>query len=158
MTSGIDLIVGHLDTSIGELLRKDADLLLRFAWILVTSIDSMTDLPAETIGGRVIERHPGCGFLGKGLLIPGVDIAGVAAEFDFFNGFDELWCFGEKPKVEKPPDLSIVAPLDLAADDPPRLLPGWIKESGCLLGLGDGVGLNFATLDIGLARLLTGSE
>jgi len=93
-------------------------------------------------------------FLGKGLVIPAVDFAKVADRFGLFTGFDEVWCFSETPKVMKPADFWIVSPSNIDQEDvPPALIP-WMEQSGCRLGLGDGIGLNYATPDKNTAILL----
>lgn len=67
-------------------------------------------------------------------------------EHGFFNGFDEIWFMPDPPKMGKPETLRITSDLGFEAD-PPAGLSAWMQETECLLGLGDGDGLNFATFD-----------
>jgi hypothetical protein len=148
------LYVGYLNTSIGELIGRDAIILSQFRFVVVASVDSAADMTETTVATRIVEDHPGCWFLGQGLVIPGVDIADVSERFNLFNGFDEVWCFDDRPAVEKPVDLWIVSPVNIVQEGVPPLLVPWITESGCRLGLGDGVGLNYVARDKGTAILL----
>src|SRR6266567_3473392 len=104
------ILVNWLDTSITRLLSADTRILSRFAFIMVTSIDSSDDMTA--MSHEIVKRRPGCSLLGGTLLVPGDQIAELA--FELFNGFDELWCFDEKPKQARPRDLWIMSPLNLA--------------------------------------------
>jgi hypothetical protein len=154
MRTAGDVIVGWLDTSIGTVVRHDAGALTRFAYWLVTSVDSSTDLPRNSTARAIVERYEKCAFLGQGLVLPGADAPAVAEEFDLFNGFDEVWFFQTKPEMAKSAGLSIVSPLNLGSDPVPPLLTSWMKQSGCELGLGDGIGLNYATYSEASARLI----
>jgi hypothetical protein len=146
--------IGWVDASIGVLIRRDAPLLTRFLSVLVTSLDSDTDLPSSTLGRSIVQQHHQCMFVGKGLLIPRSEIAAIEGGFHLFNGFDEIWCFEEVPTEPKPADVWIVSPLDLRSDDPPPSLLSWMRRSRCALGLGDGVGMNYATPSDSIAELL----
>ena len=137
-----DLTVGWMNANIREVV--EAGLLSQFRSVLVTSIDSMRDLP-NGIGKCVAEFDPGCAFLGKGVILPGQVLERAAAALNLFNGFDELWCFERVPSAAVPNDFSLVAPFNIENDlVPPRLI-SWMVESDCKLGLGDGIGLNYAT-------------
>lgn len=146
------LSVGWTDTSIGVLVRSGTSLLLPFEYILVTSIDSGTDMREMPTAVGIAQRHSECKFLGSGLVIPAAIVVEVADVFKLFTGFDEIWCFEHDPMVAKPEALSLVGPLNLSTDDVPPSLRIWMAESSCKLGLGDGIGLNFATPDEGIGR------
>lgn len=150
------LHVGWLDTSIRQLLADSACLLKGFNFFLITSLDSSTDMPAAIIAKQIIQRYPGCTLLGKGLMIRSGQILDITMAFDLFHGFDELWCFDELPRKNMPDDVWLVGPLNLDHDPVPPSLSDWMMESGCILGLGDGTGLNYATLDGETMRLLEG--
>jgi hypothetical protein len=53
----------------------------------------------------------------------------------------------------KPDDLWIVAPLKIL-DEFPAGLDSWMTNSGCVLGLGDGIGLNYVTTSIEIASAI----
>jgi hypothetical protein len=54
----------------------------------------------------------------------------------------------------KPEGVRIVAPCDLS-EEVPTEVADWMWRSGCIAGLGDGVGLNYVTVDERVARLLS---
>lgn len=73
---------------------------------------------------------------------------------DFFFGFEEIWLYSAVPRQGKPAGVRITSDLHLTAL--PAGLSEWMSGSGCLAGLGDGDGLNFATFDEHLAELWKG--
>jgi hypothetical protein len=137
-----DLTIGWINADIREVV--ETGLLSQFSSVLLTSIDSTTDLP-NGIGKRVAELDPGCAFLGKGVIVPGQALERAAAALNLFNGFDELWCFERAPSAPVLNDLSLVAPFNIENDLVPSRLISWMAETDCKLGLGDGIGLNYAT-------------
>lgn len=148
------LAVGWVDTSIEALLRNAPDILARYSHVLVTSLDSTTDLPHAATARAIVQSCPSCGFLDRGLIMPVAEMPVVAEKFDPFNGFDEMWFFADRPMEDKPTGLSIVGPLNLGSDPLPLLLGAWMKKSRCQLGLGDGIGMNYVTPEPAAARLL----
>ena len=76
--------------------------------------------------------------VGTGILLP------VGSLADLFFGFDEVWFFPSDQIEPKPDLISIVGPrkIDKAKVDK---ICDWLQRNDCLLGLGDGVGLNFIT-------------
>jgi hypothetical protein len=149
-----EFFVGWIDTSIGTLIQTDITVFSRFAFLMIASIDSSKDMVGIATGYRIIERYNGCSMFAGSLLVPGGQIEQISCTFNLFNGFDEVWCFDEAPKFAKPTDLWIVSPLNVGQEDVPRLLVPWMRESGCRLGLGDGIGLNYATPDESTAHRL----
>jgi hypothetical protein len=139
-----EFTIGWIDTSIGALIKEDARLFSRWSFILITSLDSEVELHASLAARAMLSRGGEYETLGAGLLLPGWALQDLAATSNFFTGFDELWCFQTRPIEAKPSILSIVAPLNLDQDDPPASLVSWMTSSRCSLGLGDGIGLNYA--------------
>ena len=80
--------------------------------------------------------------------------ARIGKEFNLFNGFDEVWLFREVPQFPKPDDVILVAPLDLREDAISHELCRWMHASGCEVGLGDGIGLNYVTREDSVAAIL----
>lgn len=146
-----DLNVGWLDTSIGLLLESQDAMFAGYAYVLITRVDSATDLRQVPTARAIIERYPACRFLGGGLVIPAGALAEAGKEFNLFNGFDEAWWFSREPQLPKPDAVFLVAPLDLRDDAVSDQLRDWMRASGCELGLGDGVGLNYVALDESVA-------
>lgn len=141
------LSIGWVDTSIGELVRTRAEALTRFTHVLITSIDSSTDLHEVPTVQEVVGRYDGCGFLGRSLKMPAQVVSEITGTFNLFNGFDEVWWFSKEPLLPLPEGVTIVSPLDLREDELPEDLERWMAASGCNLGLGDGIGMNFVTPD-----------
>jgi hypothetical protein len=152
MRSIDDLYVGWLETSIGVLVREDPLLLALFPFVLITSVDSTTELADSRIGQAIVRRNHDCAFIGQGLLVPSVKLPALDAELGLFHGFDEVWALDDRPAVAKPSGSSIVGPLNLNEDDPSGDVAEWMNATGCRLGLGDGFGLNYVTSDAGLAE------
>jgi hypothetical protein len=65
-----------------------------------------------------------------------------------FTGFDEVWLFSETPPTE---DLSAIPSATSETTDfgigIPKELVKALERTQCLLVLGDGCGLNYATID-----------
>jgi hypothetical protein len=137
------LAVGWVDTSIAAVVADG--LLSRFHSVLITSIDSTTDISASIIGERIVTSDARCSFLGTGIVVPGKILARSAEVLNLFNGFDELWCYEQAPAIPKPRDLLIVYPRNFETEEVPSGLLSWVEETDCKLALGDGVGLNFVT-------------
>jgi hypothetical protein len=154
MRVGEDPVVGWLETSIRTIIQNDASVISQFTFVLVTSIDSISDIPSAAVGQRIIRQCARCEALGKGLLIPAHALVGIASKLDLFSSFDEVWCFDNKPVSPKPSNLSIVPPVDLQSEDWLRLLSSWMQGSCCKLGLGDGTGLYYATPNVAVAKRL----
>jgi hypothetical protein len=122
------------------------------AWLgsyysVVSVVDSTPRVGRLPSLAPLIQSH------GASLWLCGDDIAFEATfllvlieEHGFFNGFDEIWFMPDLPKIPKPETLRITSDLGFEAD-PPAGLSAWVQETKCLLGLGDGDGLNFATFD-----------
>lgn len=146
------LVIGWLETNIRTIILNDVGALSQFAFVLVTSLDSTDDIPSAAVGKKMLQRYPDCEVLGKGLLVPAASLGSIATELSVFSGFDEVWCFDNKPTLPKPLNLSIVSPLNLQDEALPGSLVSWIHETSCKLGLGDGIGLNYVTPDAATAK------
>jgi hypothetical protein len=147
-----NLIVGWLNSNIRAVIG--AGLLSQFRSVLITSIDSTTNLSTTVMGDGIRTFDPAYTFLGPGVLVRGESIARIAAAVNLFTGFDELWCFEQPPNRPKPHDLWIVSPFNIETDPIPHDLLPWMAETDCKLALGDGIGLNFATPQEEIARQL----
>jgi hypothetical protein len=136
------LIVGWMNTNIRAV--AEAGLLSRFDSVLITSIDSTTGLSTSATRSRIAESDPACASFGSGIVVHGESMVRLAMGLNI-NGFDELWCFERFPSTTKPRDLWIVSPFNIETDPVPPRLVSWMAETNCKLGLGDGIGLNYAT-------------
>lgn len=79
--------------------------------------------------------------LGNGILLPTATLVEVNAKARFFYGFDEIWFFKNDRIKPKPLTAWLVGPyqVDQKIFDQ---LGSWLIDNDCLLGLGDGCGLN----------------
>jgi hypothetical protein len=92
--------------------------------------------------------------VGSGVLLSGQQTIMLTHKHLLFTHFDEVWLFGEDPSGPKPEGVSIVAPSNLS-EEVPTEVAAWMCHSGCIVGLGDGIGLNYVTVDEGVYRLLS---
>ncbi len=145
---------GWLDSSIAALLQYAASLSGRAGYLLVTSVDSSSDLSTLRKALEITRRYPAARFIGTGLLLPSSKAVEISGEFGLFTGFDEVWWFDEAPALPKPDDVLLLPPLDLATHEIPAAVVEWMRVSKCKLGMGDGVGLNYVTPEAALAELL----
>jgi len=146
------LIVGSVQSSLGQLIHDEFAVLKALPFVLLCSIDSEIALSSAPIGRRILDKYPACKFLGAGIVVPNALL--FDNSLNLFHGFDEAWFFSKEPLVQKPSDGWLVGPLDLNLKQlPPSLLP-WIASSCCKLGLGDGTVLNFVTGDEEIARAI----
>lgn len=68
-----------------------------------------------------------------------------------FAGYDEVYVFARRSQAVGPPPVALTSEEPVGPD--PRLA-SWFADTGCLLGLGDGYGLNYATPSRTLAGAL----
>ena len=149
------LLIGWFDSSIRTLHEAEPMFFAGFGFVLVSTLDSTAAVVQSRLGREATRRCPGVAALGKGLLVPGADIANLVDEFDLFQGFDEVWCFEDRPTVVRPDTFPLVSPTRLAGGDVPPALVDWMKATQCKLGLGDGGGLNVVTPSEDIALMLT---
>ena len=145
---------GRLKTNISALLDAGLDLLPHYELAMIPVLDA-AERPAEWPEIRRRLKAEGVrakAHRGAFLLTPGD--TDVIASVGVFRGIDELFlCSDWNEELEPFPgrissdqqDFNEVAPLGLEE---------WMIDAGCLLALGDGDGLNFATLDLALAERL----
>jgi hypothetical protein len=148
------LAVGHIDSSIGIMLEDNSSLFDRFAYAMLTCIDSNTDLARLLVSSPVLKKLPPCDVLSQSIVMPTKRLGDLVKTINIFTGFDEIWCFATRPDVARPSGVSIVAPFDILEESLDPALGDWIYQTNCQLGLGDGVGLNYVTPDRALAAIL----
>src|ERR1044071_8055030 len=114
------LFVGWLDTSIRAVVAQHGYAFTSFESVVVTSLDSESDIRKSRAGPAIIQQHKDCRFDGRALLVPGPLIAELVTVFGLFTGFDEVWCYAiGAPKSAKPSGLSIVGPKRLDSEPVP---------------------------------------
>lgn len=140
-TTDNKIVVGWLDSNIREIARSGS--LSRFGQVLITSLDSSRNLAELEFGEKIRSFDPSCALLGAGVVVPGRLIKSIEESLGLFFGFDEVWCFDDRAPLRSPRGVSIVAPLNFVEEGASPELVEWMRASGCALGLGDGIGLNF---------------
>jgi hypothetical protein len=138
---GCKMYYGWVEERIWYLREDNWHVFYELPWCLVTCIDCSKDV--KSMLKKIIEVDEFCSFLGSGLIVGNERI--LAEEYNIFYGFDEIWLFKTQPVLEKPAEISILSTLGYWKGDPSKELLEWFNESGCVLGLGDGVGMHYLT-------------
>lgn len=136
------------------MLDAGIDLVPTFELAAIAVLDS-TDRPGEVPAvrrrlraeGIRAEQHRGV------LLLPPGELDQLAS-VGFFRGFDELYLCSEWNEEFEGFPGRITSDLTDFSDMTPLGLDEWMLQTGCLLALGDGAGLNFATPEVELAEKL----
>lgn len=148
------LIIGRVRGTVAEAVDAGVDLLPHFAMALVSVLEGM-ERPAEwpqirrrlrAEGIRPTQRR------GVLLLTPG-DLEHLAAVGMLAGGDAVFLCSEWNDEIEPFPG-QVTSDHTQFDHDPPLGLEEWMIDAGGVLALGDGDGLNFATLDRALADRL----
>jgi len=145
---------GRLKASVADVVEQGLDLLPHYELAVIPVLDG-AERPAEwpevrrrlRAGGVRAAAHRGVLLLEPGEL-------DRSASLGLLNGNDELLlCPVWDDEFESFPGRIGSEAVDFN-EGTPLGLEEWMIDSGCLLALGDGAGLNFATLDPALAERL----
>ena len=145
---------GCLIATVADVLDAGVDLGPHFELSAIPVLDN-AERPAEWPAVRRRLRAEGIRVAqhrGVLLLLPGE--LDQMCSIGMFNGFDELYLSSEWDDEFESFPGRITSDHVNFADGTPLGLEEWMINSGCLLALGDGSGLNFATLDLGIAERL----
>lgn len=150
---------GWMEDRICDLAKTNWPIFRTLPWCLLTCIDSSHEVRSRIQAGRIAGWEGDCSFLGEALVVGEGKILELARAYKCFNGFDEIWLYENRPTMEKPKGISLIPPpIDLTAVAPSRELLEWVEASGCVLGLGDGIGMNYITPSKDIAESLTRRE
>lgn len=145
---------GRLKASLTDIIDAGVELLPAFAMAAIPVLDG-ADRPGEwpevkrTLRFEGIRPREHRGVL---LLEPGE--LDIAASVGLFHGADEVFLFPEwNDELESFPGR-VSSDMSDFNEGTPLGLEEWVADTGCLLVLGDARGINFATLDAGLAAKL----
>jgi hypothetical protein len=152
MRKANNLTIGWIDTNLKALIERDDLPLRKLPVVLLTSVDSTTALSSAEIGRKIVTSYPRCRFLGEGLVVPDGLIFEIGKSFNLFHGFDELWFFDVEPSLQKPKDLWLVAPTNLANENLPSSAGPWMRDTACKIGLGDGIGTSYVAFEEEVAK------
>jgi hypothetical protein len=145
---------GRLKATISDVVDAGVDLLPLFELAAIPVLDN-AERPAEWPAVRRRLRAEGIrasSHRGVLLLTPGeLDRASAVG---LFAGTDELYLASEWNDELEPFPGRITPDVTDFGVETPLGLEEWMLDAGAVLALGDGDGLNFATLDAGLAERL----
>ncbi len=145
---------GRLLGSISDVLDAGLDVLPAFEMAVIQVLDG-TDRPGEWPAVRRRLRAEGirCVQHRGVLLLPPGELDQIAS-VGFFRGFDEIYLSAEwNEEIEAFPGR-ITSDLVDFSEATPIGLEDWMLEARCVLALGDGDGLNFATPEADIAERL----
>ncbi len=148
------LLHARLVASVSEVVDAGIDLLPHFEMAAIPVLEN-TERPAEVPELRRVLRAEGIRptqHRGVLLLEPGA--LEHLSTSGFLKGMDELYLLSEWNEEFEAFQGRITVDAQDFNETTPLGLEEWVIDTGCLLALGDGGGLNFATLDGELADRL----
>ena len=77
-----NLVTGRLDKSIREIIEKG--LLSQFRAVLITSVDSSTNVSSEEMGSCIAPFDSNYMFVGSGVVVRGEAVSHIAGTLDLF--------------------------------------------------------------------------
>jgi hypothetical protein len=120
---------------------------LRPPCALVTVVDSSSDVRGiASLAPPLEEMATSYRYVEQALAIPVTVLLRLTHDYDFFQGFDEVWLCDDVPSIVKPTELRLTSDVRLGSEPPPGAAE-WMQLCGCVAGLGDGIGLNYVTTD-----------
>jgi hypothetical protein len=147
---------GRLKGSIADVVDAGVDLLPPFEMGAIPVLDA-AERPAEWPAVRRRLRAEGVrASTHRGMLLLEPGELDRFSSVGLFAGSDELYLTTEWQDELEPFPNRITPDVADFNESTPLGLEEWMLDAGCVLVLGDGDGLNFATLDAGLAERLTG--
>ena len=145
-----EFFANNINASIDDVVKQLPDLVPTFRFVLITSLDSTTDMKTDKMIEEASFPHR---YLGDGVVFEGAVIPDLGKQDGFFAGFDEIWCSKQDILLPRPKEIHFVGPY---TPEKPlnKALKDWMRGSQCTLGFGDGIGLNYITTDKIVANLL----
>ena len=122
------------------------DAFLELNYAMVSTIDSGP--PSAMVGVLArLSALPDFQIVGRAIQMK-VNLISLQAIARLLSGFDEIWFFTRQQDVEIPEfGITSEEPLtdagDCYAEDDYARLSDWMTLSGCVIGMGDGCGLNY---------------
>lgn len=145
---------GRLKATISDVLDAGVDLLPPFELAAIAVLDG-AERPAEWPAVRRRLRAEGIRAAShRGVLLVAPGELDRASSAGLFTGTDELYLTSEWNDELEPFPGRITPDVADFGEETPLGLEEWMLDSGAVLALGDGDGLNFATLDAALAERL----
>ena len=148
------MICGRLTAAVSDVVDAGVDLLPHFEMAAIPVLDG-TERPLEYPIVKRKLRAEGirvAAHRGVILLLPGE--LDRMSSVGLLGGHDELYLCAEWNDEFEPFPGRITSDLVDFEETTPLGLEEWVVDTGCLLAVGDGAGLNFATLETALAERL----
>jgi hypothetical protein len=145
------MLYNWIDSSIREVIEELPEIVRRFGYVLITSIDSQNDLRSLVNYHSNIFKDIHHEYLKEGVVLEGESILKLSESKIFFTGFDEIWCFYSKPQMY--PNQCLVGPSNITECVSVEH-ETWMNAAGCILGMGDGTGLNYITTEESISHKL----
>ncbi|EKD26011.1 MAG: hypothetical protein ACD_79C01405G0003 [uncultured bacterium] len=150
-----NLFVGNIQNSISKLIYKKQPVIQNYPYALITSIDSCYQINKLLFYPKLKELDLRlCNIISEQLLLLTNDLILIHERFNIFNGFDEIWFFSDLPKNPVPKTFTITGPTDVELLVHSNILE-WMIANNCKLGIGDGIGLNYISIDSNTVKILT---
>jgi len=145
------MIFGRLTAAVSDVVDAGVDLLPHFELAAIPVLDG-TERPLEYPQVKRRLRAEGIRLVGhRGvILLPPGELDRMLS-VGLLGGHDELYLCPEWNDEFEPFPGRITSDLVDFEETTPLGLEEWLVDSGCLLAVGDGAGLNFATLASSLA-------
>jgi len=155
MTMSERIHFGSLRATVADVVDAGIDVLPHFEMAAITQLENM-ERPGEWPEMRRRLRAEGIRPIDhRGVLLLTPHDLERAASIGILNGGDEIYLLAEwNDEFEAFPGKVGGEVADLS-EGTPLGLDEWMVHTGCILALGDGKGLNFATPDEELAERLT---
>jgi hypothetical protein len=150
----VRLYHGRLAASVVDVVDAGIDLLPDFQLAAIPVLDG-AERPGEVPTVRRRLRAEGIRFHEhRGVLLLESGDLDLLSTGGFIHGMDELYLCAKWNDEFEPFPGRITSDMTDFAESTPIGLEEWFQISDCLLAVGDGSGLNFATLDAELAERL----
>jgi len=149
-----EYVTGTLDGNIHEFALGMREVPTAMSYALITCLDSCqepahfieTSPPLQSLKDKIT-------IVGDAVLLSTKALVAVEQHSRLFFGFDEVWFVSHRKITRKPKSLLLVGGNRPRQSEIAQY-ESWLKQSGCSLALGDGVGMTFCVKARGATRLL----
>jgi hypothetical protein len=112
-----------------------------FESVILTSIDSELHVAEMNWVREIVDLTPDWAQSIEPLVISGRNVLSLLSDRNIFTGFDEIWIPGHHFRWISELAGSLIAPENVGSQLPDRVRKNFLA-SRCILGIGDGDGLN----------------
>jgi len=156
MASTCSMKFGTLTGKISDYATVVLDLSWDYRMVLTTCLDSR---PAPQLGEMVLtdffhKRGINVKAIAGAIAMDKTNFAKALSAQDIFSGFDECWFFSVDNLEQAIFPYPVTTDAVEFVENLPPLLEAWMISTRCHTLLADGCGLNYATLDEGIAHRL----